>query len=288
MKKYLLTATALVLMSSNAWADCAADEAVGKKGECVKKSGACGTDCVYDYDESTKTMTFRGTGENGAGEVDGRILADYYLNSALSKLDFDNLIVAEGITKVSGVAFQPALVGGSGQGKLVLPATLKEMGFEASFVMNFATVEINSTDLSFDEKSFRFSRNGPVEIIMPASDKIIFGENSGMNIAPENLTITCRGEIDICQQSFGNALSEMDSSKITYNGYQKNPDGSMSLYQNNKLIATYATDAKDGSVYTYNPDGELISIRGKKIYTVEEAEAVTAHGDKFHVSLTYK
>ena len=44
----------------------------------------------------------------------------------------------------------------------------------------------------------------------------------------------------------------------------------------------------DGSVYLYDENGKLKTIRGKKIYTVEEAEAVTANGERFHVKLTYK
>ena len=56
------------------------------------------------------------------------------------------------------------------------------------------------------------------------------------------------------------------------------PNANLILYQKNT----------DGSTKYYDKDGNLKTIRGKKIYTVEEAEAVTAHGDKFHVSLTYK
>ena len=56
------------------------------------------------------------------------------------------------------------------------------------------------------------------------------------------------------------------------------PNATLTLYQKNA----------DGSMAYYNEEGHLKTIRGKKIYTVEEAEAVTANGDKFHVFLTYK
>ena len=65
-------------------------------------------------------------------------------------------------------------------------------------------------------------------------------------------------------------------------------DERVNKYDEEGNLVSYTKSNADGSIYTYDADGNVKSIRGKRIYTVEEAKTVTAHGDKFHVGITYK
>ena len=80
-----------------------------------------------------------------------------------------------------------------------------------------------------------------------------------------------------------------------------NPVAALEYDDKGNVVGKYASamnlnKGTASETYKYDPAGHLVGIFdgngqrkwGKKIYTVEEAMEATAHGDKFHVSLTYK
>jgi len=282
-------------------------------------TGDCGPNCRYSYDSSTHTLTYTGTGENGAGIIN--IPNTYYELSGTIK----NMIIEEGITDIlRGQA--SALQGGEGTGKLVLPSTLQNLNFGSVFDLNFKEIEINSTQLSVAQAGFRLAGASNPTVIMSANANISF-DNRAFEIArdyPASLTIACKGKPETCLEKFGNSLNNMTGT-ITANYYEeRDKNGKLTLKYNDtgyetydangnvaasytlggKLMAQYDTKgnviarydengtmryAKDenGSSYSFDANGNLSGMTKRGPFTIPEANALTKDGPVNTVTITW-
>ena len=68
--------------------------------------------------------------------------------------------------------------------------------------------------------------------------------------------------------------------------YLKDENGVWQEAKRESIYEKYVADT--GAIYLYDSKGNLKKMRGKKIYTIEEAVEATKNGNSFHVGLTYK
>ena len=149
----------------------------------------------------------------------------------------------------------------------------------------------------------------PYVTIIPTSVTTLVNafNSSSIIYCPKNKKTTC------LQQTYGG------NPKGIYE-YTKNPDGSYSVFEDDKEIEKYSSFADfqqghayekygydkagkqyiltqdgrlslkqpDGSTYYFDENGNLTDMRGKRIYTVEEATFLTQKANKYNFILTYK
>ena len=99
----------------------------------------------------------------------------------------------------------------------------------------------------------------------------------GLDLSKVN--IHCSGDIAKCKQNLIDA------------GYDGNGWNSpfASAFGLGKDVSSHLdklVKSADGSVYKYDANGNLVSITGKRIYTIDEANAVA--GEKNRVSIKYR
>ena len=272
-------------------------------------TGSCGTNCTYNYDPTTQTLTFTGTGANGAGVI-SKSTHDYGLSGTVK-----NTIVSEGITDIlydygSYPYGRSALRDiGASDGKLVLPQSLRNLGPDSMHLLRFGTIEINSKNLQADNYNFRFLGQ-EVTIVMSEDANFNFNTNSfypnGNNTAyASKLNILCKGNPDNCKAKFGNSLDAMDQSTINLEYYKEyDKKGNLLLQYNNdgydeydakgNIIAKYDTNGNlryvkdvNGAEYTYDKNGNLSKATKRGPFTIPEANALTKDGPVNTVTITW-
>ena len=143
-------------------------------------------------------------------------------------------------------------------------------------------------------------------------------EKSILSRLPANLTINCRGSAEDCQHAleYANGTPTLnllpytktnpDGSTTTYNPDGSttinnsdgsttinNSDGSTTSYQADGSTISHRADgsttiynASDGTTAIYDANGKLIGLKGKRIYSVNEASEIA--GKKNKVMIRYK
>ena len=227
-------------------------------------------------DTSTGHAVVEGTGEM---EGDGGSMANNYNAWGIYKSSFKSVEIKEGITSVGAGAFE-----GTAIESVSIPDTVTKIESAAFHSTTLSKLVIPDSVTYIGRWAFDYS-DKLQELTFPDSLTV---DRAAFNYISPRFICSGGGDTAKCDavlaKTNGNLHSESRPSYKIENGniverYQYDEEGN---------LVSYTKSNADGSVYTYDADGNVKSIRGKKIYTVEEAEAVTAHGDRFHVSLTYK
>ncbi len=141
--------------------------------------------------------------------------------------------------------------------------------------------------------------------------KLIIGAEQNLDFyrisqAP-NLTVVCRGDVSKCEtespisqyRSASNLTTNFTDELRDNNGklIQKYNQNGYSLYdENENVIAKYTMNgrlleeyvhASDGSIATYDANGKLIGLKGKRIFTIDEATALVQN-NKNTFTLKYR
>ena len=235
-----------------------------KTGDTIQNCWTCGDTCTARLD-SKGTFTVSGSGPTYS--YDSSNVTPWWKDEVIQAVK--NIVVEDGITSIGHAMFSNFNSGFGGRywdnvQSINLPSSVKSVGFSIFNARTATPTLVISNDVTLSHPA-AFSSLNPSKVF-------------------------CLGtSTNHCASWFPNAQIGIA---------EKNKDGTMSYYYDNINTGQreyYSATGNllrsknaDGSTSIYNKDGELTSIRGKKIYTVEEAEAITAHGDKFHVSLTYK
>ena len=116
-------------------------------------------------------------------------------------------------------------------------------------------------------------------------------EKSILSRLPANLTINCRGSAEDCQHALEYANGTPTLNLLPYT--KTNPDGSTTSYQADGSTISHRADgsttiynASDGTTAIYDANGKLIGLKGKRIYSVNEASEIA--GKKNKVMIRYK
>ena len=282
--------------------------------------------CYWVYDPDSYTLKISGNGQmqaynrydDGTTYFDGRHLT-YYTDAPWFNLNVQNLVVEKGITNIGARAFadmkmlqnvslsdtiislDSTAFHNSAVQNINIPDSLKNIGTNALSAMgHLSDIDLNQVE---DIGRNGVSLTGVHSLIIPSSVTSLsdhaFGSVGGWAANPYIEALYCSSNLlTRCQEALNAA-----GSPITVTHYEYDADSKTYLIYDEKgnMVGKYAntTDLKNGVAtekYKYDSAGHLVGIFdgngqrkwGKKIYTVEEAMEATAHGDKFHVSLTYK
>ncbi|MBR1915522.1 MAG: leucine-rich repeat domain-containing protein [Alphaproteobacteria bacterium] len=132
--------------------------------------------------------------------------------------------------------------------------------------------------LAMDQEMLERAQEWGEEDMIPIFQEMVERSQAEVDAAKANLLaktgsiqINCKGDVEVCKSK----LTIPDSYKaamgddwfpfnITQSSYtRKNSDGSTTIY-----------DANNKTTSIYDENGNLISLKGKRIYTIEEANAV--------------
>ncbi len=287
----------------------------------VIDEGTCGSDCHWQFDDETGELHIYGTGDMQDYSGISSNISDYPWGNYLT--DIKALRVDNGITSISPKAFNYASTSVTPQlTSVILPDTLKKIGEEAfGTISSLESIDIPNSVTEIG--AFAFLNSGLTSLVIPdtvvnigfhafygctdmeitISPEQLLSSNSGQisrNIAmnscnrppaicadarayfeanpsattytyPESLfqtnisdlTIKCKGNISECEAA------------MSYLNYSV---GSYKLAQ-----AAYSIQNADGSILYFDENGQAI-LKGKKIYTVQEAEKLSkSTGNTFKV-----
>ena len=173
----------------------------------------------------------------------------FYASPKLSSIDIPNSVESIGAWALASTGLK----------NLVIPDSVTELGYSALNSVAFQTLTIPDT-LSLQN----ICANG------------VCGSVSGVfSSSIKNVICAGGGDTEKCDAVLKQGGKEIQS--ISRPNYQ--------LDENGKIIGRYEYDADgnlkqytqqkdDGSLYSYDKNGKLIGIEGKRIFTVEEASAL--------------
>lgn len=249
----------------------------------VIESGECGQGCAYTIDdEGNLKITGDGTGMIREGAFRG-------------KRNFKNVDI-QGISSVGWLSFYDA---GSGGGTVKMDGSVSSISGPFWGNAKFSTIDIDSTNFSTDCRDFNLNN---ITLIIPPNEKkftaTAFTDSGGGSII-NNLTIICKGDVALCAKSMDNALRPLINNNKTLNMSDEagnyvsfNEKGFSVLDSTDKIKASYDKSGNlllryehdlDKSVKIYDKNGKLVDIRGKRIFTVEEATALVSGKNTFAI-----
>ena len=275
MKKYfLLVSSCLVAISHTAFAE-------------IKTATTCSGKCTFYYDTETHDLRFEKNADVPEGE-EVIIPANLYRGGITGSRGSDedrtikNVTIGEGITGAGewAISTYGGYTSGTAESVLKLPSSLKlDAGINSFWNISFGTIDASA--LKDTVLKLPTSAEQTVILAPDSNVKLIAGGAYGAN---PPITIQCKGsDLQACQNM---VQTSKELSVEYYKGYDDKGNILEEWGPNGKTTYTYKYDGGGNLVGCVDSHGNR--IYGKKIYTIEEAEAATAKGDKFHVSLTYK
>ncbi len=283
LKTLMMTVTFVMAFYPKVWADDCEEGYVRGfyTGNCIPASGGCGTNCNYTVDSQGNAKIY-GTGEIRA----------YFDNE-----DFVNVTIEDGITGAGYAVFDNGYISLRGH-------PIQSISLPESFTM------MNS----------RFNGRGdyyggrlasiilPENIQLPNTYGIGNSVSSAIKVYCSANNVDCAKIEDSRRYEY---IKDGDNYVIYHNGEIVEIFGSKDDFKNNiflegsytkkdengKPIAQYDgrgnvlasyTYNSDGSVSTYDKNGKLIAIQGKRIYTIDEATALVSKNGKNTFSIRYR
>ena len=208
--------------------------------------------------------------------------------------------------------------------QMTLPKGLKSIGSGAFAGVTPRQLEIPSTVTSIYE--FNFAEEG-WDLVLNANSNLVLNSQVARDVGGRyhDISITCKGDIDVCATMSANVKNALINKGKTFN--LKDADGNMvnscdgsgcvkyiyddsgNLLRQNKydtqglFVKSFGQNADgsyfyydedgqmiyntDGSYNLYDKDGNIIGYKGKRIYTVQEANKVSKPTGN-RVSIRYK
>lgn len=271
------------------------------------ESGTCNEDgsCTWSLDE------------NGVLSIDGEIQGYHYgTQSNYPWYAYKEKIFAVTITNATSVP-NYAFSNYSNLADITLPDTLESIGDYAFVTTKITNIhlpdgttvigdwafsglkltEIELPDSLLDIEHGAFNSTKITSLTIPPFVTSIPYDIFADSSTPISEIFCSKAQIEqqICSpEKFKNILPgyyEDDmktANRIFYSPDGQDNDGNIQWKVVKKESLCKDITSETGAILTVDPEGNIRGIRGKKIYTVEEAEKATAYGTKFHVGLTYK
>ena len=165
-----------------------------------------------------------------------------------------SITIPEGVTSIGDYAFQDA----SSLTSITIPDSVTSIGDSAfAYATSLTSITIPDSVTSIGYSAFR-DASSLTSITIPDTAALQVsstGKGPFYNLDLSNITIHCAGVLEQCK---ANMLAA---------GYE---DGTYNMVQ-----APYSKKQADGSRAYYDANGKLTGFTGKRIYTVEEASAVS-------------
>ena len=203
-----------------------------------------------------------------------------------------SLTIPNSVTSIGGAAFS----GMTGVTSLIIPNGVTSIGAGAfSGMTGVTSLTIPNSVTSIGTSAFS-GMTGLTDLTIPdtaALEEYRWGMRkydpfTGLDLA--NITLHCAGALEQCQANMLAAGYNEGTYTMVQGSYsKKNNDGSTTEYNydaDGNFVSTLVYNSNDGSIASYDFDGNLIALKGKRIYTVDEANKVS--GDKNRVSIKYK
>ena len=244
----------------------------------VVESGECGDGCTYTIDDAGNLKI--------TGDGTGKIREEAFYR----KRNFTNVDI-QGISSIGWMSFYDA---GAGGGTVKIDNSVTSINGPFWGDARFSTFDIDSTNFTTNCRDFNVSN---ITLIIPPQEGKLswatFTDSAGGSVI-NNLNIQCKGDIVECAKSMDSALRPLINNNKNLN--MTDAQGNTVSWDQNgfsisdakgNLQATYDRSGNvllscvygsDGSVMTYDKNGKLIDVRGKRILTVDEATALV-HGD---------
>ena len=211
-----------------------------------------------------------------------------------------SLTIPNGVTSIGAGAFK----GMTGVTSLTIPNSVTSIGASAFADMSGLTdLTIPNSVTSIGVSAF-YGMTGLTDLTIPDTatlSRYTYGKNkydtfTGLDLS--GITLHCAGVLAQCQANMEAAGYADGTYTMVQGSYsKKNNDGTTTVYNadtaststydaGGNLINTIINNANDGSIATYDANGNLIALKGKRIYTLDEANAIT--GTTNRVSIKYK
>lgn len=267
-------------------------------------SGECGTGCSYTLDDDG-LLTVTGSGENasirgGAFSENGTIKnvviqgsiksieSNAFIRSSnIKTIDMDNAQVKN----ISAWAFEA-----TGIEKMIIPSSVRNIDCNA-FQRTTALKEIIINSENVDFLTFTTQRgnthsaaNYGTVICKDCTTEQAQSLKSKLDNVEARPGIVNIHENDangntLIKDVQGNYIGGFD---LNGNKLDVDTNGRITaLYDSNNLLVQSYSYGSDGSIATYDKNGKLIGLRGKRIYTIEEATAL-AQKNKNTFTLKYR
>ena len=265
-------------------------------------SGECGANCIYTYSDGTLIYSVADSNaNNGKGLI---TISNYHYG-----IDgvVNNIIVNDGITGVNldhngdHSGFENV---GTANGKLILPNNFTT-GTNSMYGLGFGTIEFGD-NVTIGLGSFRFKEDANVTLVMSPDSNITFSDDAmayyQTSKSPNSIHIACKGNAQTCYDKFSNVINKRNPGNVTWGYYEETDtngntikytdEGCIKYDSTGNIVGQYDLKgnifyASDGSVYTYDKNGKLVDIRGKRIFTVDEATALVQN-NKNTFTLKYR
>ena len=244
-------------------------------------SGTCGDNCTWDITDGV--LTISGTGP----------MTDYSTASPApwnsQRTSITDVQISDAITSIGTLAFAYA----TNLTNIAIPDSVTSIGNSAfSGAISLTGIHIPNSVTSI--KSYAFSSTTSLtDITIPDSVKSIGIYAFSGATSLTRITIPDSIILEVKESSGANPFTDLDLSKVTLYcagvlaqcqadmlaaGYA---DGTYNMVQ-----APYSKKQADGSRAYYDANGKFIGYKGKRIYTLDEANRVA--GDKNRVSIKYR
>lgn len=221
-------------------------------------SNSCGPNCTFEYDN--EKVIYKPIDASQPAIINRNILIG----------PRDTVIISEGITEIRPGPELGSPFNGWNQstGTLILPSTLTHLASDATHLMKFSVIEINSKELTVEDNSFCLISDNTKLVINPdikINGNFVYTQPdpwySG-NHFPANLMVACKGESADCQEKIADSLSWISSQNggnVSYEQFQGYNIGNNHadydlesknyiLYdQNNQIIGVY--DSYENIIY---------------------------------------
>ena len=183
-------------------------------------------------------------------------IGDYAFSSTFA---LESITIPNSVTSIGDYVFKDSALT-----SITLSEGVTSIG-EGAFSRAYFLTSINIPDsvTSIGDLAFKDSTN-LTDITIP--DTAALGESLFNGLDLSKVTLHCAGVLEQCQENMRNAGYEVG----TYNMVQ----------------APYSKKQADGSRAYYDANGNLIALKGKRIYTLDEANKIT--GAKNRVSIKYR
>ena len=277
---YLSTISLSVLNS--AWAEnCPEGQILGVNSKtCINAKGECGDNCSYTLDENGTLQVF------GSGPIKDHFFAH---NQDITYANINN-----GITGIGWGAFYDM----KHLEKINIPNSVVTMGaeiFQDTSPLNTIIIPESVNNETIVEgigswkNNYWYAGNGSIRNVYCTAAQIGNGicKNTATKYESENNDYIVYNTDGTIRGIYAN-YEDILNNRLVNQHDKKNENGNIieSYDGLGNLLKKYSY-GNDGSIYVYDENGKLLSIEGKRIYTIDEATALV-RGNKNTFSIKYR
>jgi len=285
-RKFILSIVLGVYVSHNAYAvDCPSKTTLDSlSGHCIITGSDCSGNCHYRYDFQTQELIIS-PNEDSTGDL---MVENAYLGIIPYRME--KVTIEEGITSLGKQSFNTdsGRYGDVSGAYLKLPQSLKIIDGNSVDTL-FGTVELSMENLK--STSNLGLRSLSTLILTPAEGKSLpwnFIDRRRTNGRDWGVRVECKGALSLCNENVAAVKQYIENMGLSFStDYYTEYDGNRIVRRYTETgYNTYKTLA-DGSYTIYDENNNIIGYKGKRIFTVEEANKVSKPTGN-RVSLRYK